>query len=178
MTLERFSVKMDSLETLTNELQQSLKILERLTIPHENNEENWKTKEANYVKIQVELKSKNDALKAQNYQLALALEDIKAEYSALQAREKNGDDKIVALRNVARALEAENQLLASEKEHLERFKNQFCNDNGSLRYASLFWAKDGCNLKMTRYSLVTFAYVFLKVVSLIFSELLWTKLTL
>ena len=125
--------EMELIQKLTEELEESLRILDTLNPSQETEEESWKAKEANYVKIQVELKSKNDALKAQNYQLAQALEDTKAELSALQAREKNGNDKIAALRNVARALEAENQLLAGEKEHLERFKNQFCKENGSLR---------------------------------------------
>ena len=43
------------------------------------------------------------------------------------------DDKIAALRSVARALECENELLTCEKDNLERFKMKFSHDNGVLK---------------------------------------------
>ena len=117
------------MEELKEELEATLLRLQNI----ENLHEEWKTKEANYVKTQCELISKTQALQAQNLQLTQTLSQVQSEFQTFQKSQNDHVDKIAALRSVARALESENQLLTSEKDHLSRFKSQFCAQNGGLR---------------------------------------------
>ena len=118
---------------LEEELQSALKCLERALKHYESLETIWQLKEANYVKTQVELISKNDALKAQSQELSQKLLQVQDDHKTYKESHESCGDKIIALRSVARALESENQLLAGEKDHLEQFKIQFCNRNGALK---------------------------------------------
>lgn len=119
------------MEALKEELNEALARLQNVEDLHNE----WKTKEANFVKTQVELISKNQALQAQNHQLTATLSQVQCEFQTFKECNKGYEDKIAALRSVARALESENQLLTSEKDHLVKFKRQFCNDNGALSAA-------------------------------------------
>ena len=118
------------MERLQKELLEALKRLENI----ENLHNDWKTKEASYVKTQCELISKTQALQAQNLELTQTLSQVQLDNESLKKSYDGCADKIAALRSVARALESENQLLASEKENLAKFKSQFCAGNTAFRY--------------------------------------------
>ena len=87
-------------------------------------EEKWSELEANYMN-----------LVGENEELSRRLTQVQTQSSDLSKKHEGCDDKIAALRSVARALESENQLLSSEKENLDRFKKTFCKDNPALKVA-------------------------------------------
>ena len=74
-------------------------------------------------------------MQAQNHQLSSTLSQVQYEYQSFKESHHDNEDKIAALRSVARALESENQLLTNEKDNLVKFKRQFCKENGALSAA-------------------------------------------
>ena len=118
---------------LEDELECALKCLEQASKQYESLQKDWQLKEANYVQKQVELVSKNDALRAQSQDLSQKLYQVETDFKAYKNQHEGYGDKIIALRSVARALEFENQLLTGEKEHLQQFKTDYCNKNGALK---------------------------------------------
>ena len=118
---------------IQEELQNALKCLEQALKQYESLQTAWQLKEANYVKIQVELISKNDALRAQSQELSQNLIKVQSDFKIFKDSHEGCGDRITAYRSVAKALESENQLLAGEKNHLEQFKIQYCNNNGALK---------------------------------------------
>lgn len=120
---------------IQEELQNALKCLEQALKQYESLQTAWQLKEANYVKIQVELISKNDALRAQSQELSQNLIKVQSDFKIFKDSHEGCGDRITAYRSVAKALESENQLLAGEKNHLEQFKIQYCNNNGALKVA-------------------------------------------
>ena len=118
---------------LEDELECALKCLDQASKQYESLQKDWQLKEANYVQKQVELVSKNDALRAQSQDLSQKLSQVETDFKAYKNQHEGYGDKIIALRSVARALEFENQLLTGEKEHLQQFKTDYCNKNGALK---------------------------------------------
>ena len=118
---------------IEDELKCALKCLEQAAKQYESLQKDWQLKEANYVQNQVELVSKNDALRAQSQELSQTLSQVEADFETYKNQHEGYGDKIIALRSVARALEFENQLLTGEKEHLQQFKKDYCNKNGALK---------------------------------------------
>lgn len=147
------------MESLRNELENAEKILSRIEIPKDLTKENqnlsleneclkqkiaklsqeletWKRKNEGCEKEISVLRSENQVQKeliSQNDKLAEKVAEITVHIDDLNKKHEGCDDKIAALRSVARALESENQLLTGEKENLERFKTQFCRENGTLK---------------------------------------------
>ena len=111
----KYFVKM---ETLKNELERAYDVLNFAIAKQKKLEDEWAMREA--------------YLKSQNETLNQALSQLDSELKVLKDKYQGCDDKIAALRSVARALECENELLTCEKDNLERFKKKFTHDNGTL----------------------------------------------
>ena len=114
------------MEKLRQELSSAYEIIDAALDQYAKLHDKWKYQETQYLNLNCDLTNENKGLNGQ-------VQELKLQVQELQTKHGGCDGKITALRNIARALESENQLLTGEKEHLENFKNTFCKENGALK---------------------------------------------
>ena len=139
------------MEKLANELNNAYNVLTEAILKSEKFQEEWSEKELKWKKQNEKLlrseKELLESIRLQAEEISKLKENLisaekihSIEKSSFEIKlsesyenKKGCEDKIAALRSVARALESENQLLSGEKESLQNFKTQFCKDNGALK---------------------------------------------
>jgi len=137
---------MNELNNAYNVLTEAILKSEKFQTEWSGKELQWKKQTERLVKSQNQLSETNkiQAEEISNLQENLItaskihtneISRLETKLSELNENHIGCGDKIAAYRNVARALESENQLLSGEKENLQNFKTQFCKDNGALKVA-------------------------------------------